>query len=74
MRTIYAELTNRVQSLVDEGIIDIPVPSGITYNRKNGSRSCHFFCDDDLPEEDQSALIDELTESLDGLGINWQEV
>jgi hypothetical protein len=72
MNEIYAELSSKMLPLVENGTIDIIVPNGMSYSRKKGSRSCYFYCDEALPEEEQEALVKELTGSLDDLGINFQ--
>jgi len=73
MRAIYAELSKKTLSLMDERKISIDLPDGVVMNRRLGSRSCYFICDENLLDKDQKELIKDVGGQLDDLGVNWQE-
>jgi len=73
MREIYAELSKKMLPPMDEGQINIDLPYGVAMNRRLGSRSCYFVCDENLSDKDQKELIKDVGDKLDEIGINWQE-
>jgi len=74
MKEIYAELSKSTLRLIEEGKVTIPILSGVHCFRKKGSRTCYISIDEDLSEEDQKSLLVEMTDNLDSLGINWQDM
>ena len=74
MKEIYAELSKSTLRQIEEGKATIPVLPGTHCFRKKGSRVCYFSIDEDLPEEEQKLLLAGITDNLDDLGINWQDL
>jgi hypothetical protein len=63
---IYAELSQRLLQKIEKGNnVLATLPSGVTLSRKNGSKVCHFEC------ENKSSMTD-LTDLLDNNQIPWQ--
>ena len=63
---IYAEISNKILKQMEDGSLILNLPSGISLERKLGSRACYFEYQDDMSKE-------ELISFLDYNGINWQE-
>jgi len=70
---LYAEITSKMMALMDEGRIELSLPTGVKFNRKNGSRVCYLNYDGELNAEEYKELLKEVGDQLDDLGINWQE-
>ena len=63
MKEIYVELTSKLKDQMDKK--PFIMPSGINMQRKKGSKSCYFECEDDQ--------FDGLVELVEGLGLAWQD-
>ena len=62
---IYAELTKKQLESLESGA-KFNVPSGVSVNRKSGSRACYFVCND-------KQSYREMVEALEDVGISWQD-
>lgn len=63
---IYAEISNKLLREIEEMGKNLDLPSGVTMQRKPGSRACYLECDE--------FSKDELVEFLESNGISWQVI
>ena len=63
---IFAKLSKRQYSLVQDGMATIEVPFRVAMKNAAGSRVLYFSCPNKL-------IAQQLEEGLDSSGISWQE-